>query len=124
MTFGLMHASLVSPRFTVTGWDATECVEFGLLMAREALVHDLQLESEFIQRFDVAFRAVNDSIDMNNNDLVFLVRSCLQNGMVLSKGRRKQLLARGHAAELLEKAERVINEALAEGEDRGPNSNG
>ncbi len=104
-------------------WDATECVEFGLRMAREALVHDLQLESEFIQRFDVAFRAVNDAIDMNNNDLVFLVRSCLQNGMVLSKGRRKQLLARGHASDLLEKAERVIHEALAEGEDHGPNSN-
>lgn len=61
-----------------------------------ALKHEgLQLESEFLQRFDVAFRATDDAIDMNNIDLVFLVRSCLQNGMVLSKGRRRQLLARG-----------------------------
>jgi hypothetical protein len=93
-------------------WDATECVEFGLRMAQEALVHDLQLESEFIQRFDVAFRAVNDAIDMNNSDLVLLVRSCLQNGLVLSNGRRKQMIARGHDVQLLEQAERVINEAL------------
>ena len=59
------------------------------------------------------YRAVNDAIDMNNNDLVLLIRSCLQNEQVLSKGRKKQLIARGHAAALLDDAERIIQESVA-----------
>ena len=93
-------------------WDATACVEFGLQMAQQALEHDLRDESDFLRKFDLAYRAVNEAIDMNNNDLVFLIRSCLQNDLVLSKGRRKQLVARGHAAALLDEAERIIQEAL------------
>ena len=95
-------------------WDATACVEFGLQMAQEALDHDLQDESDFLRKFDLTYRAVNDAIDMNNNDLVFLVRSCLQNGAVLSKGRKKQLVARGHSATLLDEAEHIIQEALSD----------
>ncbi len=93
-------------------WDATACVEFGLQMAHEALDQDLRDESEFLRKFDLAYRAVNEAIDMNNNDLVVLVRSCLQNGKVLSRGRKKQLLSRGHTAAMLDEAERIIQEAL------------
>lgn len=98
-------------------WDATACVEFGLQMAQQALDHDLRDESDFLRKFDVAYRAVNEAIDMNNNDLVLLVRSCLQNGQVLSKGRKKQLVARGHPAALLDEAERIIQESLLEQND-------
>lgn len=98
-------------------WDATPCVEFGLQMAQQALEHDLRDESDFLRKFDLAYRAVNEAIDINNNDLVFLIRSCLQNGNVLSKGRRKQLVARGHAAALLDDAQRIIQGSFLEQND-------
>ena len=59
-------------------WDASPCVAFALQMASEALDHDLREESEFLHRFDVVYQAVNDAVDMNNNDLTLLVRACLQ----------------------------------------------
>lgn len=93
-------------------WDATDCVSFGLQMASEALEHDLRDESEFLQRFDLVYKAVNDAVDMNNNDLVLLIRSCLQNGGKLSNNRQKQLIAKGHPAALLELAQGVITDAL------------
>lgn len=93
-------------------WDATDCVTFGLQMATEALEHDLQDESVFLRRFDVVYQAVNDAVDMNNNDLVLLVRACLQNGGKLSINRQKQLLAKGHPATLLEQAQQAANVAL------------
>jgi hypothetical protein len=34
-------------------------------------------ESAFLRRFDAVYKAVNDAVDMNNNDLVLLVRACL-----------------------------------------------
>jgi hypothetical protein len=93
-------------------WDATDCVTFGLQMAREALDHDLRDESQFLRQFDAVYKAVNDAVDMNNNDLVLLVRACLQNGGALSNNRRKQLIAKGHAAVLLEQAQQVVRDAL------------
>jgi len=93
-------------------WDATECVAFGLQMASEALDHDLRDESEFLRRFDAVYKAVNDAMDMNNNDLVLLVRACLQNDGKLSINRQKQLIAKGHAASLLERAQQVVTAAL------------
>jgi hypothetical protein len=93
-------------------WDATQCVTFGLQMASEALDHDLRDESAFLQRFDLVYKAVNDAVDMNNNDLVLLVRFCLQNGGKLSNNRLKQLIARGHPAALLERAQQVATETL------------
>jgi len=93
-------------------WDATDCVAFGLQMASEALDHDLREESAFLQRFDHVYRAVNDAVDMNNNDLVLLVRSCLQNAGKLSMNRQKQLIAKGHPPALLEQAQWVVSESL------------
>ena len=43
------------------------------------LDHDLRAESVFLRRFDRVYKAVNDAVDMNNNDLVLLVRASLQN---------------------------------------------
>jgi hypothetical protein len=48
----------------------------------------------------------------NGNDLVNLVRSALQNGVVISNNRRKALIAKGHPAELIELAQRVIDHAM------------
>ena len=93
-------------------WDATDCVTFGMQMVQESLNHDLRLESEFLRKFDAVYRAVNDAVDMNNNDLVLLVRSCLQNGGQLSNHRRKQLIGKGHPPTLLERAERIVTEVL------------
>ena len=93
-------------------WDATDCVAFSLQMASEALDHDLREESSFLHRFDLVYKAVNDAIDMNNNDLILLVRSCLQNEGKLSNNRQKQLIAKGHPAALLEQAQQVVKATL------------
>ena len=93
-------------------WDATDCVAFGLQMASEALDRDLRDESEFLHRFDLVYKALNDALDMNNNDLVLLVRSCLQNEGKLSTNRQKQLIAKGHPAALLEQAQQVVAATL------------
>jgi hypothetical protein len=93
-------------------WDATDCVAFGLQMASDALDHDLRDESEFLRRFDVVYKAVNDAVDMNNNDLVLLVRACLQNAGTLSNNRHKQLVAKGHPAAVLDRAQQVVTAAL------------
>ena len=77
-------------------WDATHCAEFGLQMAQEALDKDLRGESEFLARFDRVYKAVNDTIDMNGNDLALLVRFAVQNGGQLSLNRIKQFIAKGH----------------------------
>jgi hypothetical protein len=92
-------------------WDATACVEFGLKMAREALEHDLLQEMTILNRYDVVYRAVNDAVDMNNNDMVSLVRAIAQHG-ALSKNRFKQLVAKGHPPELIEAAEYAALQAM------------
>ena len=95
-------------------WDATHCVTFGLQMAQQALDRDLKQESDFLQRFDIVYKAVNESIDMNNNDLVVVVRSCLQNDGSLSKNRRKQLISKGHSVELIDKIQDIIRTSLSD----------
>lgn len=95
-------------------WDATDCVRFGLEMASEALDHDLRAESAYLQRFDQVYKAVNDAVDMNNNDLVLLVRACLQNAGQLSIHRRKQLIAKGHPAAVLDQAQQAVTSVLEE----------
>ncbi|MCK9213928.1 MAG: hypothetical protein WA134_07305 [Rhodoferax sp.] len=93
-------------------WDATDCVAFSLQMASEALDHDLRDESAFLHRFDLVYKAINDALDMNNNDLILLVRSCLQNEGKLSTNRQKQLIAKGHPAALLEQAQQIVTATL------------
>jgi hypothetical protein len=97
-------------------WDATACVEFGLRMSREALHHDLQQEMHFLHRYDAVYRAINDAVDMNNNDLVITARSIVQHGS-LSANRHKQLIAKGHRPELIEAAAEAGLFALAEMEE-------
>ena len=95
-------------------WDATRCVTFGLRMAQEALDLDLRKESDFLRRFDAVYKAINDDLDMNNNDLTLMVRHCLQNNGLLSNHRRKQLIAKGHPAELIDRAQEIVIVALEE----------
>lgn len=93
-------------------WDATACVNFGLRMAHQALEKDLRQESDFLQRFDAVYKAVNDEVDMNNNDLVTVVRSCLQNEGVLSKNRRKQLIDKGHPVALVDQIQDIVQRTV------------
>ena len=93
-------------------WDATACVEFGLQMAQEALDHDLRSETDYLTRFDRAYTAVNQAVDMNGNDLVNLVRSALQNGGVISNNRRKALIAKGHPEAVIDAAQNAMDEVL------------
>jgi hypothetical protein len=72
----------------------------------------LRDESAYLHRFDLVYKAVNDALDINNNDLVLLVRSCLQNDGKLSINRQKQLIAKGHPPTLLEQAQRVVAQTL------------
>lgn len=65
-------------------------------MAHEALDKDLRGESAFLARFDRVYKAVNDAIDINGNDLAPLVRFAVQNGGQLSLNRIKQFIAKGH----------------------------
>jgi hypothetical protein len=94
-------------------WDATACVEFGLEMANEALQHDLRQEMTFLRRYDAVYRAIDGVVDMNNDDLVLMVRSITQHGS-LSNNRYKQLLARGHGEDILAAASAAATEALAQ----------
>jgi hypothetical protein len=94
-------------------WDATACVEFGLRMAQEALQRDLRDEMGFLYRFDAVYRAINDAVDMNNNDLVVVARTIAETGE-LSRNRTKQLIAKGHRPELIQAAVDAALEALAE----------
>ena len=92
-------------------WDATACVEFCLRMAQEALHKDLYEESEFLKRFDAIYRAVNRQVDLNNNDMVLLVRSIATHGS-LSRNRYRQLVAKGHPPALIDAAVQVAAEAI------------
>ncbi|MDP2769146.1 MAG: hypothetical protein Q8O81_04840 [Giesbergeria sp.] len=80
-------------------------------MAQEALDKDLRGESEFLARFDRVYKAVNDAIEMNGNDLALLVRFAVQNGGHLSHNRVKQFIAIGHPQQLLNLAQQTISAA-------------
>ena len=70
----------------------------------------------FFCRCDRALRAANDAVDMNNHDLVTLVRSVVQNDGVLSINRRKLLLTKGHPAGVIDAAVAAIGASLSESE--------
>ncbi len=107
-----VRARFDGPEEIYRHWDATACVEFGLRMAAQALTRDLREESDFIHRFDRAWRAINDSVNIANNDLVILTRSLVQNKGALSNSRRKQFIAKGYTAENLSAAEQAASEVL------------
>lgn len=58
------------------------------------------------------YRALNRHVDLNNNDLVLLVRSMATHGS-LSRNRYRQLVAKGHAPPLIDAAVQVATEAMA-----------
>jgi hypothetical protein len=63
---------------------------------------------------------VNDAVDMNNDDLVLMIRSVLQNNGVLSNNRRKQLIGKGHPTAIIDKAMAVLTECLADADEARP----
>ena len=71
-------------------WDATPNVEFGFKMAELALDVELRSETQFLARYDVIVRAINDQVDIRGSDLNTLVLSAMDNGGVISKRRRDQ----------------------------------
>lgn len=71
-------------------WDATQCVEFGMAVAEEALRQDLQGESQFLLEFDKVQRAIDGRFDLRGSDLVTLILGCFDNEGAVSKHRRKQ----------------------------------
>ncbi|WP_019451684.1 Fic family protein [Cupriavidus sp. BIS7] len=75
-------------------WDATPCVEFGVRMVKEALEHDLQAETQFLQGYDEVVRRVEAEFDIRNHDLATLVSSCFREKGRVSNRWRKQLGAR------------------------------
>jgi len=94
-------------------WDATPCATFGLKMAKESLNLDLRNESAFLMKFDKAYKAVNDELDMNNNNLTFAVRFCLApDEGALSSNKRKKLIAKGHPDVLIRRIEKIVQATL------------
>lgn len=72
-------------------WNATQCVEFGVRMVKEALEHDLQAETQFLQGYDEVVGRVEAEFDIRNHDLATLVSSCFREKGRISKRWRKQL---------------------------------
>ncbi|RRU17803.1 Fic family protein [Stenotrophomonas sp. 278] len=71
-------------------WDATPAAEFCMKMAELALDEELRNETEFLLRYDLAHRAVDDAYDLVNSDLAVLLIGAFQNNGVVSKRRRAQ----------------------------------
>ena len=72
-------------------WDATPCVEFGARMVKEALEHDLQAETQFLQGYDEVVRRVEAEFDIRNHDLATLISSCFREKGRVSNRWKKQL---------------------------------
>lgn len=81
-------------------WDATPAAEFCSQMAELALDDELRTETEFLIRYDRAYKAVDEAYDLVNSDLAVLLVSAFQNNGVLSKRRRDQFQYRAPAAAL------------------------
>ena len=71
-------------------WDATECTEFLLRMADQALDVELRAETEFLANYDKVYRAMDDQFDVRGSDLSLLIVNCLDQGGRVSNNRRKQ----------------------------------
>lgn len=71
-------------------WDATQCAEFGLEMAEEALNTHLRHEVNDLMCFDAVLRAVNDRYDVRETILHHLINGCLDLNGVVSKNLRKR----------------------------------
>ncbi|CAM3591014.1 hypothetical protein CCOS865_04025 [Pseudomonas reidholzensis] len=100
-------------------WDATAGVRFTLEMAKRALEVELREETAFLQNFDMAMRAVNDSYDVRGSDLATLVMMCLTNNGTVSKNRRKQFLY-SVQPEVFDYIEQVCRALLSEQQGEQP----
>lgn len=96
-------------------WDATPCVEFGCRMAEQALEIELRQETEYLAAYDDITRAVNERFDVRGSDLATLIRCCLDNGGIVSKGRRKQFVERvpDHVFDFIEAVAKNTREHVA-----------
>ena len=93
-------------------WDATQCVEFGLKMAQQALELDLYNETSYLKKYNTIYDKINSEIDINNNDLSLMVRLCLQNDGLVSLSQRKKFLANGYKEETIKMVESIATSAL------------
>lgn len=75
-------------------WDATDAVEFGFRMARQALETELRTEAEFLAAYDSITRQVTERFDLRGSDLSTLVLSAWDNAGKLSQRRRDQFRLR------------------------------
>ena len=71
-------------------WDATQCVEFGLEMAENALNVYLRDEVIYLMRFDEIWRKVNERFDIRDSILHVLINGCLDLNGRVSKNHRKR----------------------------------
>lgn len=93
--------------------DLTTCVEFTLRMAKVALEHDLQRETQFLVDFDRVYRKIDDRFDIRGPDLSNLTVFAFENGGRLSNNRRKQYRERVQA-EALDAIDAEVQACLAE----------
>lgn len=96
-------------------WDATQCVEFGLQMAQQALELDLYNETIYFKNYDYIYKKIINTIDINNNDLSLMVRFCLQNEGLISINKRKKFLANGYKEEIINTVETIATSAIKGG---------
>jgi replication initiation and membrane attachment protein DnaB len=71
-------------------WNATACVEFGLEMAKQALEKDLKEETEFLAKYDLLYRAIDEQYDIRGKDLNTLILACMEQNGRISINRRKK----------------------------------
>ncbi len=97
-------------------FDATRLAEFLYAKAVETVRKDLREELDFVAAYDAALAAVRNIVDMPDGRASLFVRLCLQNGGMLSKGKRGQFAEISDAElEALEAAVREVMEKRAGG---------
>lgn len=93
-------------------FDATRFVEFIYDKLKETIEIDIRQEVEFVDRFDRAYAAVTDIVDMPNRKASLFVRLCMQNAGGPSKNKRDQFkeLSDDEIARLEEAVRDAIND--------------
>lgn len=93
-------------------FDATRFVEYLYDKLAETIATDLKEEVEFVEKFDRAYTAVTNQIDMPNRRASLFVRLSMQNAGKLSKKKREQFPEL--TDDEITMLEEAIQEALAE----------
>lgn len=93
-------------------FDATRLVEYLYDKLAETIATDLKEEVEFVEKFDRAYTALTNQIDMPNRRASLFIRLCMQNAGKLSTKKREQFPElTGDEITMLEE---TIHEALDE----------